>query len=59
MPKNLEIDFEDYCTNCDVCDPEIETTELYFNNREIASHRLRCKYAHVCEVWAGKKGESL
>lgn len=59
MPKNIACGFEDYCKNCDMCDLEIETTELYFMNREITSYRLSCKYAHVCEVWAEKKGESL
>ena len=45
LPENISLDFEDYCEDCKVCDPEFFTIEMDGYNEVY----LRCKMAKGCE----------
>lgn len=53
IPESINIDFEDFCKECNFCEAKVENSALYSGNEKaMVVATLTCEHINVCrKLW--------
>ena len=50
VPENVEIVFEHFCKNCEICEPVVITHEVFSGNeKQAVINRISCNNTQICQ----------